>query len=113
MIKKLSPVLEKGDKMLIRNISKKGGTGKMQPFWEEKVYVVVESINNGNITHKVKPEKDTDGRVRVLHRNMLLPCDNLLYNFNWIIQIQPTYKEENRKTASRQISKKNNNEKKM
>ena len=48
MIKKLSPVLEKGDKMLIKNISKRGGTGNMQSFWEEKVYVVVESINNAH-----------------------------------------------------------------
>ena len=85
----------------------------MQSFWEEKVHVVVESMDNESITYKVKPERDTGGRIRVLHRNMRLLCDNLLYNFNWIIKIQPTHKEQNRKTASRQLSKKNSNDKKM
>ena len=85
----------------------------MQSFWEEKVHVAVESIDNENITYKAKPERDTGGRIRVLHRNMRLLCDNLLYNFNWIIKIQPTHKEQNRKTAFRQLSKKNNNDKKM
>ena len=108
MIKELSPVLEKGDRVLIRNMSERGGTGKMQSFWEEKVHVVVENINNENITYKVKPERDADGRIRVLHRNMLLPCDNLLDNFNWNIKTQPTHKKQNKKT--RQLLKKNDNE---
>ena len=30
MIKKLSPVLKKGDRMLTRNMSKRGGTEKMR-----------------------------------------------------------------------------------
>ena len=109
MIKKLSPVLEQGDRVLIRNMSERGGTGKMRSFWEEKVHVVVENINNENITYKVKPERDTDGRTRVLHRNMLLPCDNLLDNFNWNINTQPTHEKQNKKTASRQLPKKNDN----
>ena len=86
---------------VIRNMPKKGGTGKMRSFWEEKVHNVVENINNENITYKVKPERDTDGRTRVLHRNMLLPCYNLLDNFNWNIETQPTRKKLNKKTASR------------
>ena len=110
MIKKLSPVLEQGDRVLIRNMSERGGTGKMRSFWEEKVHVVVENINNENITYKVNPEGDTDGRIPVLHRNMLLPCDNLLDNFNWNIKTQPTHKKQNKKTASRQLPKKNDNE---
>ena len=63
MIKEQLPVLEKGDRVLIRNMSKRGGTGKMQSFWEEKVHVVVENINNENITYKVKPKRDADGRI--------------------------------------------------
>ena len=63
MIKELSPVLEQGDRVLIRNMSERGGTGKMRSFWEEKVYVVVENINNKSITYKVKPESDNDGRI--------------------------------------------------
>ena len=82
MIKKLSLVLEQGDRVLIRNTSERGGTGKMRSFWEEKVHVVVENINNENTTYKVTTERGTDGRIRVLHKNMLLPCDNLLDNFS-------------------------------
>ena len=52
----LSPVLEKGDRVLIRNMSERGKTGKMRSFWEEKVHLVVENINNENITNKVKSE---------------------------------------------------------
>ena len=63
MIKNDHQYLSKGTEVLIRNISEKGGTGKMRSFWEEKGYVVVENINNENITYKVKPERDTDGRI--------------------------------------------------
>ena len=73
MIKKLSPVLEQVDRVLIGNMSKRGGAGKMRSFWVEKVHVLVEKINNENITYKVKSERNTNGRIRVLHRNMLLP----------------------------------------
>ena len=111
MIKKLSAVLEQGDRVLIRNMSERGGIGKMRSFQEEKVHVVVDNINNENITYKVKPERDTDGRIRVLHRNMLLPCDDLLDNLNWSIKTKPTQKKENKQTTSGLLPKKNDNEK--
>ena len=82
----------------------------MQSFWEEKVQVVVENINNEHIRYKVKPERDTDGRIRVIHRNMFLPCGNLLDNFKWNIKTQPTHKKQNKKT--RQLPEKNDNEEK-
>ena len=41
---------------------------------------------------------------------MLLPCDNLLDNLNWNIKIQPTHEKQIKKTASRQLPKKNDNE---
>ena len=63
MITKLSPVLEQGDRVLIKNMSERGANGKMQSFWEEKVHVVVENTNNENITYTVKPERDADGRI--------------------------------------------------
>ena len=41
MIKKLSQVHEQGERVPIRYMSERGGTEKMQSFWEEKVHVVV------------------------------------------------------------------------
>ena len=97
-IKKLLPVLDQGDRLRIRNVSDRGGTGKMGSFWEEKVDVVVENINNENITYKVKSERDTEGRIRVLHRNIFLPCNNLLEKFNWNIKTELTsYKKQIRR----------------
>ena len=53
MIKKLSPGLEQADRVLIRNMSGRGRTGKMRSFWEEKIHVVLENIKNGHITYNV------------------------------------------------------------
>ena len=75
--------------MLIRNMSERGGTEKMRSFWEEKVHVVVENINNKNVTYKVKSEKETDGKKRAIHRNLLLPC-NTPDSFNWNIEAELT-----------------------
>ena len=55
-------------------------------------------------------KRDTDGRIPVLHRNMFLPCDNILDNLNWNIKTKPTHKKQNKKTTSGLLSKKNDNE---
>ena len=104
-------MLEQGYRVLIRNISERGGTGKIRSFWDEKVHVVVENINNENITYKVRPQRNTDGRIRVLHRNMLLPSDDLLDSFNWNIKTKPTKKKQNKKATSGLPPMKNDNEK--
>ena len=57
----------------------------MRSFWEDKVHVILENLNSENITYKVQPENDLDGKTRTLHRNMLLSCDNLLDNYDWSI----------------------------
>ena len=54
MIKKLLSVLGQEDRVLLRNMSKRGRIGKMQSFWEELVRVVVKDINNENITYIIK-----------------------------------------------------------
>lgn len=69
--------------------SGRGRTGKMRSFWDEKIHVVLENIKNGHITYNVKPEKDTNGRIRFPHRNIVLPCDNLFDNFNWNMKAKP------------------------
>ncbi|XP_073718842.1 uncharacterized protein [Misgurnus anguillicaudatus] len=70
-----SSVLHSGDRVLIRNLTPRGGTGKLRNHWEDAIHTVVQRIGEGPV-YEVKPERGK-GRSRVLHRNLLLPCDYL------------------------------------
>ena len=72
--------LEPGDRLLIRNLSGRGGTGKMSSYWEEQIYIIVSSIDNDPVVYKIRPEYSSKGKTRTVHRNMLMHCDNLLEN---------------------------------
>ena len=74
--KPASAVLQPGDRVLVRNLSERGGPGKLCNFWEKVIHVVVNRCNQEGPVYTVKPETG-NGRTRTLHRNMLLPCDFL------------------------------------
>ncbi|KAL1276923.1 hypothetical protein QQF64_023596 [Cirrhinus molitorella] len=65
-----------GNKVLIRNFKEKGGPGKLRPFWEEQVYIVTRRKYQESPVYEVQPENGK-GKTRILHRNLLLPCDYL------------------------------------
>ena len=58
------------------------------------------------VTYKIQPEHNPKAKVRILHRNHVLLCDNLLDNFNWNIKIdhEKTNTRKERKTHHIQLN---------
>ncbi len=65
-----------GDRVLVRNLSERGGTGKLRSWWEDDVHVVVRKKDDNIPVYTVKRENGK-GKERILHRNLLLPCEHL------------------------------------
>ncbi len=65
-----------GSRVLVKNLTPRGGTGKLRNYWEDEVHVIAHQVADDAPVYEVKPEK-SKGRSQVLHRNLLLSCDHL------------------------------------
>ena len=75
--KPLLASLEPGDFVLVRNTIDRGGPGKIRSYWDPNPYVVKEIMGESKVVYAVE-KVDGGGNRRVLHRNMLMPCDPTL-----------------------------------
>ncbi|CAB3994586.1 Hypothetical predicted protein [Paramuricea clavata] len=69
-------VLDTGDCVPVRNLTERGGPGKLRSYWENQIYQVLEQKGELPI-FVVKPEGGANGQSGVHHRNLLLSCDFL------------------------------------
>ena len=67
--------LEVGGRVLVRNLTERGGPGKIRSFWEQKIYQIKEKKDEDGLVYVVVEEGNPKSRVRILHRNQLLLCE--------------------------------------
>ncbi len=72
-----STLLSPGDHVLVRNLTPRGGPGKFRNYWEDLIQVVVKQVGKDVPIYELRPEHGK-GRLRVIHRNLLLLIINYL-----------------------------------
>lgn len=71
-------MLHEGDRVLVRNMTPRGGTGKLRNHWEDCIHKVIRQVGKDMPIYEVLSEQGKGRGSRILHRNLLLPCDHLL-----------------------------------
>ena len=75
--------LKPGDRVLVKNLSERGGTGKLRNPCEKKIHKIVSATGDDTGTYKIVLDHVMKLKDQIVHRNMLLNCDDLLDNFSW------------------------------
>ena len=90
-----------GGRVLVRHLNEKGGPGITRAFLEQKVYKILEKKDEDGLVYAVREESDPHARVRVLHRNNLLLCQEFQGFENTNIQAQISGKSARTREAKR------------
>ena len=64
-----------GDRVLMKNVSKRERTGRIQRFCDNEIYKVV-PVHKDLLTYQVQPEKG-GSKIKSLHCHLLVLCNQL------------------------------------
>ena len=74
-MKVFSSTLTPGERILLKKLSERGGTGKLKGYWKSDVYEVVSCHPKLHI-YQIKPGNGGN-KIRTVHRNLLMKCNDL------------------------------------
>ena len=77
--KNVSDSLHTNDRVLLRNLSERGGPGKLRSYWESTIYKVLSEVGDTGVVYEIQRE-DGKGKKKVVHRNLLMPCHELIFH---------------------------------
>ena len=80
-------VLEPGDRVLFKNLTPRGDPEKLTLFWEQGIAEIVKRHEN-DVTYSVKSIAEP-GKIRTLHRNMLMAIKHVTDSVDQTPQISP------------------------
>lgn len=67
-------ILQPDDRVLIRNVKERGGSGKLRSYWEDDIYKIIRQKSDEIPVYDVDIPESGEEKTRTLHRNMLFPC---------------------------------------